>query len=115
MGAFVGTAIVEYRLSFSDQGKQTSIFHFCLQQTNGSLPFPFSIHSKQTKVANFGLWTSGNMETWTLRYETEETWRWRHGHEDGDIATWRHENMEKWRHGDMETWRHGNGDIDMET
>jgi hypothetical protein len=51
MGSFAKTAIVDYRLSFSDQG-QTSVFHFRLQQTNGSLPlpFPFLVCSKQTDI-----------------------------------------------------------------
>jgi hypothetical protein len=35
------TAIVDYRLSFADQGKQTFVFCFRLQQTNGSFPFSF--------------------------------------------------------------------------
>ncbi len=30
MGMFVETAIVDYRLSFADQGKQTSVFCFRL-------------------------------------------------------------------------------------
>jgi hypothetical protein len=51
MGTFVETAIVNYPLSFANQGKQTSVFHFRLQQTNGNLPFPFSICSKQTEIA----------------------------------------------------------------
>jgi hypothetical protein len=34
---FSGTAIVDYRFSFANQGKKTSIFHLSLQQTNGSL------------------------------------------------------------------------------
>jgi hypothetical protein len=42
MGRYADTAIVDYRLSFADQGKQTFIFCFLLQQTNRSLPFPFS-------------------------------------------------------------------------
>jgi hypothetical protein len=29
-----GTAIIDYLLPFADQGKQTSIFQFLLQQTN---------------------------------------------------------------------------------
>jgi hypothetical protein len=42
MGTFAETTIVSYRLSFADQGKQTSVFRFRLQQTNGSLLFLFS-------------------------------------------------------------------------
>ncbi len=37
------TAIVDFRLPFADQGKQTSVSRF--QQANGSLPFPFSVSS----------------------------------------------------------------------
>jgi hypothetical protein len=54
MGRFAETAIVDYHLSFADQEKQTSIFHFRfsankrkfavsifrLQKTNGSRRFP---------------------------------------------------------------------------
>jgi hypothetical protein len=94
MVTFAKTAIVDYRLSFANQGKQTSIFHFHLQQTNGSLPFPFSICSKQTEVALsissvFYLWNSGNMGTWT--------WN----HRDGDRKTWRHRH-ETWKQREME-------------
>jgi hypothetical protein len=46
MGTFAETAIVDYRLSFADQRKQTSVFFFRLQQTNGSLQFPLSVCSK---------------------------------------------------------------------
>jgi hypothetical protein len=44
MGTFAEIAIVDYRLSFADQGKQTSIFRFRLQQTNRSLPFSFAVY-----------------------------------------------------------------------
>jgi hypothetical protein len=53
MGMIAETEIIDYHLSFADQGKQTSVFHFRLQPTNRSLPFPFSICSKQTEVAVF--------------------------------------------------------------
>jgi hypothetical protein len=43
----------DYRLLFGDQGKQTSAFHLCFQQKKGSLPFPFSVFSKQMEVAVF--------------------------------------------------------------
>jgi hypothetical protein len=53
MGTFAETVNVVYRLSFADQGRQISVFHFqfaennwkfpifafCLQQTNGSCRF----------------------------------------------------------------------------
>jgi hypothetical protein len=35
MGMFAETAIIDYRFSFADQGKQTAIFR--LKKTNGSL------------------------------------------------------------------------------
>jgi hypothetical protein len=38
MGTFAETAI-DYRLSFADQGKLTSVFCFCLQQSNGNCRF----------------------------------------------------------------------------
>jgi hypothetical protein len=53
MGTFAETAIVDYCLSFADQGKQTGVLHICLQQKNVSLPFPFSVCSKQMEVAIF--------------------------------------------------------------
>jgi hypothetical protein len=43
VGTFAETATVDYRLSFADKRKQTSVFPFRLQQTNRSLPFPFSV------------------------------------------------------------------------
>jgi hypothetical protein len=46
MGTFISTFIFTYHLLFANQGKQTSIFRFHLQQKNGSLPFPSSA-SKQ--------------------------------------------------------------------
>jgi hypothetical protein len=42
MDTFAETAIVSYRSSFADQGKQTSVYRFRLQQTNGSLLLMFS-------------------------------------------------------------------------
>jgi hypothetical protein len=81
MGKFAETEIIGYRLSFADQGKQTSIFSFRLQQINGSLPFPFS--------------ACGIPKTW--RHGDVEMETWKHGNID-----MRHGNMEKWRYGDME-------------
>jgi hypothetical protein len=67
MVTFAETEIVDYRLSFADQG-QNSIFRFRLQQTNGALPFSFSVCSKQklpfSITSVFRLRNSGNMETW---------------------------------------------------
>jgi hypothetical protein len=86
MGMFAETEIIDYCLSFAEQGKQTSVFcfqqqtevcHFRFQQTNGCLPFLFPstngspflffICSKLTEVAlyfefRFCLQNSGNME-----------------------------------------------------
>jgi hypothetical protein len=41
MGMFAETAFADYHLSlpFADKGKQSSVFHFCLQETNGKLSF----------------------------------------------------------------------------
>jgi hypothetical protein len=41
MGTLAETTNGDYRLSFADQGKQTSVFR--LQKTKGSLPFPFYV------------------------------------------------------------------------
>jgi hypothetical protein len=51
MGKFADTANVDYRLSFCQEGKQTSVFRFHLQQTNRSLSFPFSVCGKQMEIA----------------------------------------------------------------
>jgi hypothetical protein len=40
LGMFAETAIVDFHWSFADQGKQTLIFCFCLQQTNGICHLP---------------------------------------------------------------------------
>jgi hypothetical protein len=53
MGPFAETPIDDCFLPFATQRKQTSVFSFCWQQTNGSLPFPFFGCSKQTEVAVF--------------------------------------------------------------
>ncbi len=37
----------DYHLSLVDQEKQTSVFYFHFQQTNGRLPFQLSVLSKQ--------------------------------------------------------------------
>jgi hypothetical protein len=50
MGTFAETAIFNYHLLFAKQGKQTSVFCFCLYQTNGSLTFRCSICGKQMEV-----------------------------------------------------------------
>jgi hypothetical protein len=52
MGTFAERAIVDYRLSFADQGEQTSVFkRFCLQQINGSLPFLFAAKKRKFAVS----------------------------------------------------------------
>ncbi len=87
MGTFAETAIVYYRLSFANQGKQISVFCFRLQQANGSLPFLFAATISVSSI--FRLRNSENMKTWTWRHgdmdmrhvemETNmETWTWRH-------------------------------------
>jgi hypothetical protein len=53
MGTFAEIAIIDYHLSFADQGKHTPVFCFCLLQTNGNLPISFSICSKHMEVAVF--------------------------------------------------------------
>ncbi len=55
MGTFAETAIIVYRLSFVDQGKQTSVFRFNLQQTNGSFNFPFSIFAVNKHKLSFSV------------------------------------------------------------
>jgi hypothetical protein len=55
MGTFAETEIIDYRPSLADQGKQTSVFRFRLQQTLGSLPFPFV--NEETNESNFFLQT----------------------------------------------------------
>jgi hypothetical protein len=51
MSTFAETAIVDCCLPCADQGKQTFVFSFHLQQTSKCLLFPFSVYNKQTKVA----------------------------------------------------------------
>jgi hypothetical protein len=52
MGTFAEKAIVDYRLSIANQGNQTSVL---FAVTSGSLPSPFSVRSKQMKIAVFRL------------------------------------------------------------
>ncbi len=74
---FAGTAIVNYRLAFADQGKQTSAFFinpvFHLENFVNVEPLTWR-HG------------DGDMEMETWRHETR-----------------RHGGMETWREGDMET------------
>jgi hypothetical protein len=46
MGMFAEPAIIDYCLSFADQEKQTSVFCFRFQKTNGSSLFLFCLHKK---------------------------------------------------------------------
>jgi hypothetical protein len=64
MGTFSETVIVDYHLSFADQGKQPSVF-VRLQQTNGSLPFPFSVRNTSCRfpLAEFRKHGDMDMET----------------------------------------------------
>ncbi len=89
MVTFAEIAIVDYRLSFADQGKQTFVFRFLMQQTNGSLSFSFAENK------------------WKLPFSVSSVLRWRNSRKRGgkDMETWRHGD------GDMETWRH----VDIET
>jgi hypothetical protein len=62
MVKFAETAIINYRLSFADQGKQrfyqTEICRFRLPFAEKKWKLPFSDSSL------FHLWNSGNLETW---------------------------------------------------
>jgi hypothetical protein len=98
VGKFAEQEIVEYCLSFSDQGKKASVFCFHLQQTNGRFHFRFAFGGNKRKLPYpfAELRTHGDMDMETLGWK----------HRDGNIG------METWRHGDIETWRHGHGDIE---
>jgi hypothetical protein len=94
MGTFAETAIVDYCLSFVNQGKQTSVFHyFCSKQMEDCrFRFPFADNK------------------WKLPFSISSVFCSRK-HGDMGMETWRHGDMGKWRHGDTETW----GDGDKET
>jgi hypothetical protein len=67
VGTFVAAAVVDYRLQFADQGKQSFVYRFRFLQTNGSLRFRFPFAAKKRKLlfsvsSVFRLWNSGNME-----------------------------------------------------
>jgi hypothetical protein len=81
MGTFAETVIEDYRSSFADQGKQTSVFHFRMQQTNRSLLYLFSVCSKPTEVATFH--------------------KFHFPFAEFRMSSMRQRIMEKWRHGDM--------------
>jgi hypothetical protein len=98
MGALDKTAIVDYHLSFADQGKKTSVFQ--LEQTNRCFS-QFSYCRKQMEVAAFYYFRFLFAKKWRHGDIEIETWK----HRDIDVETWEHGEMEKWRHGEMETWR----------
>jgi hypothetical protein len=89
MGTFAKTAIVAYHLSFASQGKQMSVILFRLHQTNGSLPFPFSVAenngSCRFPLVPFSEFRKrGDMDKETWRHGDMETWTWRHQTENGN-------------------------------
>jgi hypothetical protein len=49
MGTFAETSIVDYRLSFADQGKQSSVFRFCLHQQTEVCRFRFPVAESKRK------------------------------------------------------------------
>jgi hypothetical protein len=53
MGTFADTANVNYRLSLPMKDNKVPFFIFLLRETNGRLPFLFSVYSKETEVAVF--------------------------------------------------------------
>jgi hypothetical protein len=98
---FAETAIVEYNLSFANQGNKLS-FSVCRKYTEVChFPFPFVEKKRKSPysvISFFHLRNSRNMETGVV-----ETWN----HGDIDMERWKHEEMDAWRHGEIETWRHG--------
>ncbi len=53
MGTFAETAIVDYRLLFADQEKQTSVFRFKMQQNKRKFAISVFRLQEQTEVAVF--------------------------------------------------------------
>ncbi len=80
MGSFAETA---YRLPFifSNHGKQTFVFCFHLQQTNGNLPFRLL---KTNGRCRFPFADCGIPETWRHGHGdmVMEIWTWKSGHRD---------------------------------
>jgi hypothetical protein len=75
MGTFAETAIVDYHLTFADQGK-TFLFRSCFQQTNASSLFPFLFAANKRKFpfslsSIFRLRNSGIMLMKTWGHQTE--------------------------------------------
>jgi hypothetical protein len=84
MGTSTEKLIVDYRLSFADKGKRTSICHSRFQQTKGSCRF--RLVPTVFRVRN-----------------SRKLYRYRH-------ETWKRGEMVKWRHGHENiAWRHGHG------
>ncbi len=115
MWTFAETAIVNCRLSFAEEGKQTYVFRSVCRKQTEVFCFRFTFTANKQKLlfsvsSAFRLRNSRNMETWTWRHGDMETWKHRDRH--GDMKTSR---METWRHGEKETWRHGPRSMDMET
>jgi hypothetical protein len=87
MGTFAETAIVDYRLSFADQGKQTSVFRFAasnkrkyavsvfrLQETNGSVPFSICLYLyiRKTELYNYiPIYLLTKKQTEIIRLQTD--------------------------------------------
>ncbi len=117
---FAAAAIVDCRLSFADQRKQTSVFFSVCSKHREVCCFCFPFVAKERKlpfIVSSIFWKHGDIET--LRHWDVEMEKWKHG--DMDMRHRNLEKMETWRHGhgnmDMEiwTWRPGHRDIDMET
>jgi hypothetical protein len=132
MGTFAETATAACSLSFADQGKQTSVFRFYLQQTTEiyhfRLPFaenkrklPFSVISVFS-FAKFRKHGDMEIETWKhgdidMRHVNMDmdTWTWTHGHGHMDMDTWTWTHVQGHMDMDTWTWTHGHGHIDMDT
>jgi hypothetical protein len=63
MGTFAGTPIVDYRLTFADREKQTSVFCFRSQQPNRSLHFLFA-ENMEVAILRLGKHRDIHLETW---------------------------------------------------
>jgi hypothetical protein len=50
MGTFTETAVVDYRLMFADQGKQTSVFRFRSNDQMEACRFPFLFAANKLKL-----------------------------------------------------------------
>jgi hypothetical protein len=109
------TTIVNYCLSFADEGKHTFVFR--PRKTYFRFPFPFAANKRKLPLSissvfrmqqgdmdeDMDMDVVENMKTWT------RTWKHGrgHGNMDKDMETW----TRTWKHGQG----HGNMDEDMET